>query len=75
MDIGKESHNRRATDTKDDMLKIVDTSESLTLTELHELKKLAAMSKAARTIIAIVIGAIALVGADKMFDIMHKVGN
>ena len=36
-------------------LKIIDTKDSLTLDELQELKKLAAMSKTARAVIAVVI--------------------
>lgn len=52
-------------------LKIVDTKDSLTLDELQELKKLAAMSKTARTIIAVVIGALMVVGGDKLFDLIQ----
>lgn len=56
----------------EESLKIVDTKDSLTVDELQELKKLAAMSKTARTIIAVVIGGIMLVGADKVIDFMQK---
>ena len=53
-------------------LKIVDTRDSLTLEELQELKKLASMSKTARTVIAFVIGGIMLVGADKVIEFMQR---
>lgn len=56
----------------EESLKIIDTKDSLTVDELQELKKLAAMSKTARTVIAFVIGAIMLVGADKVIDFMQK---
>lgn len=52
-------------------LKIVDTRDRLTLDELQELKKLAAMSKTARTVIAVVIGAIMLIGGDKLIDLVQ----
>ena len=53
-------------------LKIIDTKDSLTLDELQELKKLAAMSKTARTIIAIVIGGLMLVGGDKLIEMIQS---
>lgn len=56
----------------EESLRIVDTSDSLTMDELQELKKLAAMSKTARTVIAFVIGAIMLVGADKVIEFAQK---
>jgi hypothetical protein len=56
----------------EESLKIIDTKDSLTVDELQELKKLAAMSKTARTVIAFVIGGIMLVGADKVIDFMQK---
>ena len=55
-------------------LKIIDTKGSLTMEELHELKKLAAMSKTARTIIALVIGALMLVGGDKLIELVQAHG-
>ena len=53
-------------------LRVIDTSETLTLDELKELKKLAAMSKIAKGVIAMVIGGITLVGVDKLVDFIHK---
>ena len=58
----------------EESLKIIDTRDSLTLEELRELKKLAAMSKTARTIIALVIGALMLVGGDKLIDFVQAHG-
>ena len=55
-------------------LKIIDTKGSLTMEELQELKKLAAMSKTARTIIALVIGALMLVGGDKLIELVQAHG-
>ena len=55
-------------------LKIIDTKGSLTVEELQELKKLAAMSKTARTIIALVIGALMLVGGDKLIEFVQAHG-
>lgn len=52
-------------------LKVVDTRDRLTLDELQELKKLAAMSKTARTVIAVVIGALMLIGGDKLIEIIQ----
>ena len=49
---------------KDDTLKVIDTKDMLTKEELKELKSLANTSKAAKTIIAFVIGAIGLFGID-----------
>ena len=59
----------------EESLKIIDTSESLTKEELAELKKLASMSKTARTIIAFVIGGIMLVGGDKLIDLVQAHGS
>lgn len=61
-------------DNNDD-LRVVDTSKLLTLEELKELKRLAAMSKSARFFFAIILGAISLFGIDKLMDILtvqHK---
>ena len=58
----------------EESLKIIDTKDSLTVDELQELKKLAAMSKTARTVIAVVIGAIMLVGGDKLIDFVQAHG-
>jgi hypothetical protein len=52
-------------------LKIIETKDGLTVDELQELKKLAAMSKTARTIIAIVIGGLMLVGGDKLIEMIQ----
>ena len=53
-------------------LHLIDTSESLTLDELRELKKIAAMSKTAKAFLAIVIALIALFGLDKVVDFIQK---
>ena len=58
----------------EESLKVIDTRDSLTVDELQELKKLAAMSKTARTVIAVVIGAIMLVGGDKLIDFVQAHG-
>jgi hypothetical protein len=58
----------------EESLKVIDTKDSLTVDELQELKKLAAMSKTARTVIAVVIGAIMLIGGDKLIDIIQAHG-
>ena len=58
----------------EESLKVIDTKDSLTVDELQELKKLAAMSKTARTVIAVVIGAIMLVGGDKLIDFVQAHG-
>lgn len=54
------------------VMTIVDTSDSLTKEELHELKRLVAMSRTARAIIAMVIGGIMLVGGDKIIDMIQS---
>ena len=58
----------------EESLKVIDTKGSLTMEELQELKKLAAMSKTARTVIALVIGAIMLVGGDKLIELVQAHG-
>jgi len=57
---------------ENESLKIVDTSDSLTKDELQELKRLASLSKTARTVIAVVIGAIMLVGGDKLLGFLQS---
>lgn len=59
---------------EDDDLRVIDTSKLLTLDELKELKRLAAMSKSARFFFALVLGAISLFGIDKLMEIVanHK---
>jgi len=47
---------------KDKRITLIDDSESLTLEELHEIKKLVALSKATKVIAAIVFGIIGLLG-------------
>ena len=58
----------------EESLKVIDTKDSLTVDELQELKKLAAMSKTARTIIALVIGALMLIGGDKLIEFVQAHG-
>ena len=53
-------------------LEIVDTSEKLTIEELQELKKLAHMSKFSRTLIAIVIGFLGVVGVPAVLEWVSK---
>lgn len=52
----------------DENLKIIDTSESLTKEELQELKKLAALSKAARVFMSIIFAIVVFIGFDKLFE-------
>ena len=58
----------------EESLKIIDTRDSLTVEELQELKKLAAMSRTARAVIAVVIGGIMLVGGDKLIEFVQAHG-
>lgn len=53
-------------------LKIIDTTNSLTVEELKELKKLVAMTKTSKALLAICLGIIALFGVDKVVDFMQK---
>lgn len=53
-------------------LNVVNTENMLTVDELHELKRLASASKAARLLMVVVIGAVSLVGADKIIDLITK---
>ena len=53
-------------------LHVVDTSKALTMEELQELKRLAALSKGAKLIAAIILGAVSLLGADKIIDILSR---
>lgn len=60
---------------KGDDLHVIDTSKMLTLDELKELKRLASMSRSARFFFAIIIGAVSVVGLDKLIDLItvnHK---
>lgn len=57
---------------ENESLKIVDTSDSLTKEELQELKRLVSLSKTARTVIAVVMGAIMLVGGDKLLSLLQS---
>ncbi len=56
---------------EEDTLKIIDTKNNLTVEELQELKKLVAMAKSARMVIAFVIGGIMLFGGDKVIDLLQ----
>ena len=51
-------------------LHLIDTSESLTLDELRELKKIAQMSRTAKTFLAVTIALVALFGIDKAIDLI-----
>lgn len=51
-------------------LHLIDTSESLTLDELRELKKIAQMSRTAKTFLAVTIALVALFGIDKVIDLL-----
>lgn len=55
-------------------LEIVDTRNVLTVEELQELKRLVNMSKTARTVIAIVIGGVMLIGGDKLIELVQAHG-
>lgn len=52
-------------------LEIVDTKNVLTVEELQELKKLVNMSKTAKTVIAIAMGVVMLVGGDKLIELVQ----
>ena len=56
---------------EEETLRIIDTTNNLTVEELQELKKLAAMAKSARMVIAFVIGGIMLFGGDKVIDLLQ----
>ena len=56
------------TEERNDALKVVDTSNVLTVEELQELKRLASMSKMAKIILSIVFSLIMLIGADHLFE-------
>ena len=51
-------------------LHLIDTSESLTLDELRELKKIAQMSRTAKTFLAVTIALVALFGIDKLIELI-----
>jgi ABC-type phosphate/phosphonate transport system permease subunit len=53
-------------------LHIVDTSESLTLEELRELKKLVAMSRTSKTLMMILVGIITVFGIDKILTFIQS---
>lgn len=53
-------------------LHVIDTSQSLTLEELKELKRIASMSKTAKALIAVAIGIIALFGIDKIITFLQS---
>lgn len=55
---------------KTESLRVINADDGHTLTtdEIAELKRLAAMSKMARMIIALVVGALTLVGVDKVMS-------
>ena len=55
-------------------LEIIDTKNVLTVEELQELKRLVNMSKTARTVIAIVIGGVMLIGGDKLIELVQAHG-
>ncbi len=59
-------------DKDESSLHVVDTSKSLTVEELQELKRLAAMSKSAKLVFAVVLGAVSLVGADKFIEFLGR---
>lgn len=55
-------------------IRVVDTLDPYVLTteEIAELKRLAAMSRAARIVMAFVIGAISLLGAGHLMDLISR---
>ena len=66
--------DRRKDDDSDDScgLRVVDTSESLTLDELKELKKLAGLSKATRLILGFIFALVGLTGLPMIIDFVTK---
>lgn len=51
-------------------LHLIDASESLTLDELRELKKIVQMSRTAKAFLAVTLALIALFGIDKVIDLL-----
>jgi hypothetical protein len=51
-------------------LHLIDTSESLTLDELRELKKIAQMSRTAKAFLAVTIALVTLFGIDKVIELI-----
>jgi len=56
----------------DNDLHLIDTSKALTVEELQELKRLAAMSKSAKWAFAVVLGAASLFGADRLLEFLGR---
>ena len=52
----------------DERLVVVDDSESLTLQEVRELKRLAQLSKTTRALVGIAMGVVMLVGLPQLVD-------
>lgn len=57
----------------EDNLKVIDTSQVLTVEELKELKKLAALSKTAKFVVSLVFSVLMFVGIDHLVEwLEHK---
>jgi len=54
-------------------LRLIDTSESLTLEELKELKKLASVSKATRVVLALIFAVVSITGLPHVVGWVSKV--
>lgn len=57
---------------KEEIVRIIDTSDSFTKEELRELKNIIYMSKLAKTGLAILAGFIALFGIDRIIEFITK---
>lgn len=53
-------------------IKVIDTEDALTKEELCELKRLAAMSKAARWVVAGIIGVLMFIGYDHAIEMLRR---
>lgn len=65
--------NRRAHDRYEVEMEVIDDTDprKLTLSEIKELKRLANMSKTARTVLAISIGAVSLIGLPSLVEFLR----
>lgn len=58
--------------TKDKRITVIDDSESITLEELQEIKKLVSLSKATKIIAGIVFGVVGLLGLPTILSWVSK---
>lgn len=55
-----------------DPLVVIDTDNVLTRDDVRELKKLAAMSRYAKFLVALIFGTLALIGVPTIFEYLNK---